>query len=253
MGAWVVLLSTSHRCCDLTQRASVSMRKCADWVNLKFVYSLLVTLYKILRKMLKPHFKISKPKLCCHSTYHVGVRLVAGWWHVGVRLVAGWCQVGVRLVSGRWCQVGGRLVAGWCQVGGRLVAGWCQVGVRLVAGWCQVGVRLVAGWIGVVLALLSLLVFHLWGPSFVSHQDPLSSADINGLSLYTQSLPIYVGFFFAEYKFVFCLGLRAKPSSFWRIRSFITTNIYWQNIYNYHDFWLSPPNKDIDKIGRPPM
>ena len=24
--------------CDLTQRASVSMRKCADWVNLKFVY-----------------------------------------------------------------------------------------------------------------------------------------------------------------------------------------------------------------------
>ena len=36
--AWVVLLSTSHRCCDLTQRASVSMRKCADWVNLKFVY-----------------------------------------------------------------------------------------------------------------------------------------------------------------------------------------------------------------------
>ena len=25
--------------CDLTQRASVSMRKCADWVNLKFVYS----------------------------------------------------------------------------------------------------------------------------------------------------------------------------------------------------------------------
>ena len=39
MRAWVVLLSTSHRCCDLTQRASVSMRKCADWVNLKFVYS----------------------------------------------------------------------------------------------------------------------------------------------------------------------------------------------------------------------
>ena len=37
--ARVVLLSTSHRCCDLTQRASVSMRKCADWVNLKFVYS----------------------------------------------------------------------------------------------------------------------------------------------------------------------------------------------------------------------
>ena len=28
----------SHQCCDLTQRASVSMRKCADWVNLKFVY-----------------------------------------------------------------------------------------------------------------------------------------------------------------------------------------------------------------------
>ena len=25
--------------CDLTQRASVSMRKCADWVNLKFVYA----------------------------------------------------------------------------------------------------------------------------------------------------------------------------------------------------------------------
>ena len=25
--------------CDLTQRASVSMRKCADWVNLKFVYT----------------------------------------------------------------------------------------------------------------------------------------------------------------------------------------------------------------------
>ena len=24
--------------CDLAQRASVSMRKCADWVNLKFVY-----------------------------------------------------------------------------------------------------------------------------------------------------------------------------------------------------------------------
>ena len=38
--AWVVLLSTSHRCCGLTQRASVSMRKCADWVNLKFVYGL---------------------------------------------------------------------------------------------------------------------------------------------------------------------------------------------------------------------
>ena len=39
MGAWVVLLSTSHRRCDLTQGASVSMRKCADWVNLKFVYT----------------------------------------------------------------------------------------------------------------------------------------------------------------------------------------------------------------------
>ena len=36
--ACVVILSTSHRCCDLTQKASVSMRKCADWVNLKFVY-----------------------------------------------------------------------------------------------------------------------------------------------------------------------------------------------------------------------
>ena len=35
----VVLLSTSHQWCDLTQRASVSMRKCADWVNLKFVYT----------------------------------------------------------------------------------------------------------------------------------------------------------------------------------------------------------------------
>ena len=21
----------------------------------------------------------------------------------------------------------------------------------------------------------------------------------------------------------------------------------------FHDFWLAPPNKDIDKIGRPPM
>ena len=40
--AWVVLLSTSHWCCDLTQRASVWMRKCADWVNLKFVYTLCV-------------------------------------------------------------------------------------------------------------------------------------------------------------------------------------------------------------------
>ena len=40
MRAWVVLLSTSHRCCDLTQRASVSTRKCADWVNLKFVYGM---------------------------------------------------------------------------------------------------------------------------------------------------------------------------------------------------------------------
>ena len=38
MRAWVVLLSASHRCCDLTQRASVSMRKCADLLNLKFVY-----------------------------------------------------------------------------------------------------------------------------------------------------------------------------------------------------------------------
>ena len=28
--------------CDLTQRASVSMRKCADWVNLKFVYCVLL-------------------------------------------------------------------------------------------------------------------------------------------------------------------------------------------------------------------
>ena len=35
MEAWVVLLSTPHRCCDLTQGASVSTRKCADWVNLK--------------------------------------------------------------------------------------------------------------------------------------------------------------------------------------------------------------------------
>ena len=42
--AWVVLLSTSHRCCGLTQRASVSMRKCADWVNLKFVYPFALTL-----------------------------------------------------------------------------------------------------------------------------------------------------------------------------------------------------------------
>ena len=38
MRAWVILLSTSHRCCDLTQRASVSMWKSADWVNLKFGY-----------------------------------------------------------------------------------------------------------------------------------------------------------------------------------------------------------------------
>ena len=30
--------------CDLTQRASVSMRKCADWVNLKFVYNRLFLL-----------------------------------------------------------------------------------------------------------------------------------------------------------------------------------------------------------------
>ena len=30
-------IAYSHRCCDLTQRASVSMHKCADWVNLKFV------------------------------------------------------------------------------------------------------------------------------------------------------------------------------------------------------------------------
>ena len=29
---------TSHRRCDLTLKASVSMRKCADWVNLKFIY-----------------------------------------------------------------------------------------------------------------------------------------------------------------------------------------------------------------------
>ena len=28
--------------CDLTQRASVSMRKCADWVNLKFVYRMFI-------------------------------------------------------------------------------------------------------------------------------------------------------------------------------------------------------------------
>ena len=39
MRTWVILLSTSHQCWALTQRASASMRKCADWVNLKFVYS----------------------------------------------------------------------------------------------------------------------------------------------------------------------------------------------------------------------
>ena len=35
--------------CDLTQRASVSMRKCADWVNLKFVYCQLNSINRDLR------------------------------------------------------------------------------------------------------------------------------------------------------------------------------------------------------------